>query len=393
MPVRLNELPAELAPPEAPRLIRWCVAALVVALALGGLLLWCWPPRWAPYTQWSLLCATLLPCAAGTLLVALRMRAFERGVEYTRQWNAERARQARLMTAEAQRPLAVLAMAYCTAAGCNQLGRALASGLKPLQPLYLPTANRVVRCSQLELGAEGPAVAHYRQRLVLAFEQLATLLGPPPRLRQDTPVYLRLRHDGALANREVIALWQAVLPAWPLEVQGALAGPGGLMWLDTWLDAERTCAVVLSLEINLFLQPREGEAEHVSAVLLAHPAWRNTHGVPALAHLHRPVAAEQGDGWWAQALNWGRLAPGAPAPFTWASQVPAATLARLDGLAPGQVHGLDASLGRPGKAAGQLALMAALADAQATAAAQCVLLGDGALHGCVVQPVTLTRNA
>lgn len=82
---------------------------------------------------------------------------------------------------------------------------------------------------------------------------------------------VRLVRDKILINKQIAAAWNAVFTAPERVYDIQISGENhGVMWIDEWLDKEDE-TLLLSVEINVFEQARDQEAESVSALLLASP--------------------------------------------------------------------------------------------------------------------------
>lgn len=399
MPVDLLALPDEMASPRPPRTGRWCLAVLVGSLLSAGLVLLLWPQAWAEFRLWFWCCTLVLPSMGGLALYALRLRAFEDQREYAQSWNLHREQQRALLIERGQRPVEALAFSYCSPAGNNQLAQALWKGAKPLQAIFVEPLALTMRLSQLRPWVRDFTVEEYAQRLADCLGRLMPGLDEDlQRYAGNAPLRLRIRHNQVLSDAEVLSLWQAARGGKGTvdEVVFATEAEDGLLWLDAWLDAPEAFPLVLSLEINLFREPVEGQAESVSAVLLALPAWCARRAVKPMASVHRPVRLLNAANSLDEVLRWGRLEDaGDQVFFTWQSQLSGAvreevrTAMNALGYSLGEErsHPLDDSLGLPGCAVGNMALIVACEQAACSDQAQLLLLQDASPHGCVIQPI------
>ena len=397
MPVDLSVLPEKLSLPRPPRHGRWCLVVLVCSLVGASLVVLLWPEdRWR-MSLWFWCCALVLPLMLGLVLYALRLLAYERRCEYVESWNHSHDEQEQVLIERGQRAMALLATSYCSAAGNNQVAQALRYGSKPLQPIYLESQALTMRLSQLTPPAQLHTKEEYAQRLGAFFQQVMRGLDPElQRYARNMPLRVRIRHNQVLSDDEVLSLWHSSGGGEQLVDQVAFAiQDDGLLWLDAWLDEPRTCQLLLSLEVNLFLSPVAEQAESVSAVLLAHPDWCVKQGFAPMALVHRPVqVADQTDAL-SDALLWGRLQAGDTHFFTWQTQLPSEFLCDVNVAMSSAGHPLDTarcqrlddSFGLPGCAVGNVALIVASEQARADRQAQLVMLQDTSLQVCVVQPV------
>lgn len=396
MPVDLRALPEKLSPPQPPRHRRWCLVVLLCALIIGGLVILLWPDNRWRMSLWFWCCALVLPGMFGLVLYALRLLAHERRSEFVESWNQIYVEQEHMLIGQGQRTLALLATSYCSAAGSNQLAQALRVGSKPLQPVYLNATHETMRISQLTPSAQSHTRQEYAQRMGEYFAQV--MRGLEPELQTyalNTPLHVRIRHNQVLSDEQVLSLWQACADAKQPTAQITFAHQDdGLLWIDAWLDAPATCELLLSIEANLFLNPIAEQAESVSAVLLAHADWCKEKNFAAEAVVHRPVQLIDQTQALADVFLWGGLQATEALYFTWDLQMPAsllcdATVALNDaGYPPDSEkrHQVHASLGAPGCAAGNVALIVASEGAKADREAQLVFMQDASPQVCVVQP-------
>jgi hypothetical protein len=354
-----------------------------------------WPENRWRMSLWFWCCASVLPLMGGLVLYALRLVGYERRSEYVATWNQTHAEQEQMLIGHGQRAIALLATSYASPAGKNQIAQALRLGSKPLQPMYLKPQHQTLRLSQLSPPAQAQTREEYSQRLGGYFDQVMRGLEPELQLyTSDIPVHVRIRHNQVLGDDEVLSLWKASAASTQVVEPVVFATEDdGLLWIDAWLDAPATCEPVLSIEANLFLNPVAEQAESVSAVLLAHPDWCTAKGFDPISLIHRPVQLLDQAEAVLDAFLWGRIDK-EDSYFTWHSQVPAGCVVdavvalKAAGYLPDseKSHQLDASLGRPGCAVGNTALIVASEGAQADRQAQLILLQDASPQVCVVQP-------
>jgi len=395
VPVDLRALPEKLPLPRPPHHKRWCLLVLLCSLITAGLVILLWPDNRWRMSLWFWCCAFLLPLMFGLVLYALRLLGYERRSEYVASWNQTHAEQEHMLIGRGQRAIALVATSYASPAGNNQIAQALRLGSTPLQPMYLKPQHQTLRLSQLSPPAQAYTREEYAQRLRNYFDQVMRGLESELQLYAcDMPVHVRIRHNQVLGDEEVLSLWKASAAS-TQAVEPVVYGTedDGLLWIDAWLDAPATSELVLSIEANLFLNPVAEHTESVSAVLLAHPDWCAAKGFDPIALIHRPVQLLEQAEALQDAFLWGRIDKANPY-FTWHSQVPADCVAdavvtlRAAGYLPDseKSHQLDASLGRPGCAVGNIALIAAGEGAKADGQAQLIMLQDASPQVCVVQP-------
>ncbi|WP_341522093.1 hypothetical protein AABC73_01065 [Pseudomonas sp. G.S.17] len=396
MPVDLRALPEKLSAPLPPSHKRWCLVVLLCALITAGLVVLLWPENRWRMSLWFWCCAVVLPLMLGLVLYAFRLLAFERRVEFVDSWNQTRGEQEQLLITHGQRAIALLATSYCSAAGNNQIAQALRLGSKPLQPFYLEGQERTVRLSQLTPPAQLHTNNEYAARLAAYFDQV--MRGIDAELQcyaPDMPLRVRIRHNQVLGDEEVLSLWQSSIGDKHAIDQVVFANQDdGLLWIDAWLDERAPCQCLLSVEVNLFLNPIAEQAESVSAVLLADSDWCVTKGIAPAAIVHRPVQINDQADALKDAVLWGQLQPDTGRYFTWQSQMSpdvvcdANIALTVAGYPPDSEkrQQLDDSFGLPGCAVANVALIVASEGAEADRHAQLIMFHDASSQVCVVQP-------
>ncbi|KAB8310450.1 hypothetical protein EH227_07260 [Rouxiella chamberiensis] len=358
------------------------------------LTLYFWPKDMPTRTFWFWMCGLLLPSGVGVISYALRLRHYEQQWERISYWNQLHREKEDEMARLGQQAIGLLGMAYATPAANNKLASALLKGAAPLQTAYLPGSSSVMTTAQLQPPATLWNEKEYKARL---HEHLHTVLHMlEPELEQfaaDTPFVVRLRHDGMLEDAHFLHLWQSIFPT-RFTVSQIIFGQmdDGLMWLDHWLD-EQNSALVLSLEVNLFGEGRDHQAESVSALLLASSAWLTQNKVSPAGWIHRPVVIADAKEALEDVVRWGRLSDDKNF-FVWRSQLPVATQARMlqamdsmnfpiDKILD---HLLDSSFGEPGVAVGHIVLICACDHAISAQQPQWIMLQDKSSQWAIVRP-------
>lgn len=395
MPVDLHLLPEELPPVEPPRSVRWLSLVLTVAVLGGASVLLFWPGEWQPDSPWFWCCVLLFPVASGVLLYALRRIAYEDRQTYVDSWNATRAEVQLEMTTQGQQALGVLSTSYCSPVGSRHFAEQLCAGNKPLKTIFLPSHSTTLRWSPIAddaLEASAKLPRRLQTCLDRVLEELAITLK---RLVPGEPIQVRIRHNQPLREDEVLGLWNVSAQRQMLAVASVAiaSGEDGLLWLDAWLDRADAPGLVLSVEINLFEKPSADQAESVSAVLLARSGFCSQKDISPVAWVHRPVAMSNEPHSARQVLLWGRVDPQSK-PFIWDSQLREADRVNAQkglhdagcSLDHRAWQRLDDSLGLPGCAVGNVALILASEQAAASQQPQLFMLQDQTPHWCVVQP-------
>ncbi|WPN51988.1 hypothetical protein QMK52_24250 [Pseudomonas sp. P9_2] len=396
MPVDLRALPEKLPLPAPLRHRRWCLMVLLGAMLVGALVALLWPQGHWQTSLWFWCCVVILPVIPGLLIYALRLLAYERHSDYAQSWNRSLEEQEQVLVRQGQRTVGLLATSYCTAVGNNLIAQALRLGSKSLQPVYLKSQAQTMRLSQLVPYVQEHTQAEYAQRLALYLRQVLAGLEPDlQRYVRDQPLRVRIRHNQVLSDEKVLSLWRLARQNEQSDDQVFFATQDdGLMWLDAWLDQPERYRLLLSLEINLFLEPVSEQAESVSAVLLASADECAVQTFVPTAWVHRPVRMDDPDLALKDAFLWGRLLE-SQAYMTWLTQIPgevwcdaSIVLSTLGyPLDVARCHTLDDSFGLPGAAVGNVALVLAGEQAHADRQAQVVMLQDTGAQVFVVQPV------
>ncbi|HEY0289383.1 MAG TPA: hypothetical protein VGC62_20650 [Pseudomonas sp.] len=397
MPVDLKALPEKRALPQPPHAWRWCLIVLLCSLLVGALVVLLWPGDSWRLSPWFWCCALVLPLMSGLALYALRRLIYERRCEYLDSWNQTHAEQEQVLIKKGQRAIALLATSYCCGAGYNLIAQALLRGSKPLHPVYIKSKAQTLRLSQLEPSASLYTEDEYTQRLTTSLQQVMRGLEPEmERYRRNRPLCVRIRHNQVLGDEQVLSLWRSCRGSEQSADQVVFATQDdGLLWLDTWLDEHEPDQLLLSLEFNLFLDPVAEHAESISAVLLAQPDRRAKQRLTPIAWVHRPVPMTEPAGGVLDALFWGQVAAENNEFFTWQTQLPSELRADVTvamkaagrSLDSARCHSLDGSLGLPGCAVGNMALIIASENAAIEGQAQLLMLQDASPQACVIQPV------
>lgn len=395
MPVPLHGLPARLPEPAPPEQRRWMVAIIGVAFATGFSIFLLWPAGHWRLTPWFWCCVVLLPIVVGMVVYGIRSLAYERRMEYVGRWNKDRSEQKALLVEQGQRMIAVMAVAYNTPAGCSHLSLALRQGSKPLRAVYVPLYQSCYRMAQLTPVIGQPTLTEYHQRLSGFLTNISRTLTAELKQMKAGKVHVRIRHNNVLNDDVILKLWQESACVDELSKAVEIAGAAdGLLWLDQWLDKPDGRTTVLSIEINLHLDPIDGEAETISAVLLSLPGTYCTKQLPPIAMVHRPVLAKEPLPALQMARSWGRCDTAEVLPFIWSQGVSTGRQAAIDialvssGFSYRQLHRyrMDDAFGNAGCAGGNLALITAAEQAATDSSPQLILLQDKTLQWCVVRP-------
>ncbi|MEX5384633.1 hypothetical protein WCE10_16345 [Cronobacter muytjensii] len=392
MPVDLKKIPKQEPLPIPPDKTRWLVVIVLCVTGGAVLVLSFWPAGLSAHSAWFWFCTLIMPFLTGLSGFIIRTRNYENERDRVLWWNHLHREQYEKRILLGRQAVGVLGMSYVTPVASNKLAAALLRGGNTRHTQYSPVLQSVLTTATLTPPLKTFSERGYRSRLESMLTSVIRQLHTE--LAQFTgKLSVRLHHDGTLENEQIIMAWQAVfLASYSVSDISASTDNGGLMWIDEWLDRQDE-TLVLSIEINLFLQARDQQAESVSAVLLASPAWLERQHVKPCAWIHRPVTMKDADESVADVAHWGGIAPGLPWYF-WRTQVKSDTLAvvlqamdksgYLSARKGEQV--LDDTFGRPGTAVGNIPLICASEHAIATGQVQWLLIGDRTAQMIVVRP-------
>ncbi|MHC4058671.1 hypothetical protein LL067_14420 [Yersinia pseudotuberculosis] len=346
------------------------------------------------HTFWFWMSSLLIPSAIGVISYALRLRHYEQQWERASYWNQLHQEKQQEMVEQGQQALGLLGMAYVTPAANNKLASALLQGAAPLQTLYPPGSASVLMIAPLQPPAIFGSEAEYCTRLETHLKSV--LQGLEPELEQyaaGESIIVRIRHDATLEDAQILSIWQRIFPEGYVTSQIIFGQQdNGLMWLDNWLD-EQNSALVLSLEVNLFAEGRDYQAESVSALLLASPAWLTHKNTVPIARIHRPVAITTTKEALEDVIRWGMLSA-EERYFIWRSQLPplpqTEMLQAMDAMNyhvdKDREHQVDSSLGKPAAAVGHITLICACDHAVSTQQPQWIMLQDKTPQWAIVRP-------
>ncbi|EGT0660779.1 hypothetical protein JAF83_000935 [Citrobacter werkmanii] len=169
-----------------------------------------------------------------------------------------------------QPEIGVLGISYETPVASHKLSAALLQGGSELQTYYSPARQTILTTAMFSSSMATKSATEYRLRmetqLRAALYQLQTELAQFP-----GQLAVRLVRDKILINKRIVAAWNAIFTAPERVYDIQISSENhGVMWIDEWLDKEDE-TLLLSVEINVFEQARDQEAESVSALLLASP--------------------------------------------------------------------------------------------------------------------------
>lgn len=392
MPVDLKQIPKAEPLPVPPDKSRWLLVVGLLMIAGAVLVLSLWPKGLSTHSAWFWFCTLMVPFAAGLAGYIIRLRHYENERDRVLWWNHLHQKQQDEQIFLGQQAVGVLGMSYATPVASNKLATALLRGGNALQTQYSSTFQTVLTTAPLSPPLKIFNEAEYQSRLESVLNNVIRQLHTE--LEQFTGnLSVRLHHDGVLKNEQLITAWQMTFPvSYAVSDVSAITESDGLMWIDEWLDRQDD-TLLLSVEINLFLQARDQQAESVSALLLASPAWLERQRVKPQMWIHRPVVMKDADESVANVACWGKVTSGSPWYF-WRAQVKSdaltAVLQAMDKSdylsAKKGEQVLDDAFGRPGAAVGNITLICACEHAVVSGLAQWLLVGDETTQMAVVRP-------
>ncbi|EOA2106991.1 TPA: hypothetical protein ACIX11_002130 [Escherichia coli] len=392
MPVDLKQIPKAEPLPVPPDRTRWFLVIALVVIAGAVLVLSLWPKDLTTHSAWFWFCTLLVPFFAGLAGYIVRLRHYENERDRVMWWNFLHQTQHDEQVSLGRQALGVLGMSYSTPVASNKLAAALLQGANALQSHYSQALQSVVTSALLSPALKIPDEEEHRSRLEVLLGRVIRQLHAE--LTQFTgKLVVRLHHDGLLKNEQIIAVWQSVFSqSYAASEVNVTTESDGVMWVDEWLDRQDD-TLLLSVEINLFLLVRDREAESVSALLLASPAYLERRHIKPQMWIHRPVSVRDADSAVADTANWGKVTSGLPWYF-WRAQVKndalAAVLQVMDKYgflsAKKGEQVLDVSFGRPAVAVGNITLICACEHALTSGMPQWLLIDDQTTQMAIVRP-------
>jgi hypothetical protein len=400
MTVELPRSTLDAEPPVRPATAVW-LCLLAAFLAAGALLtLLAWPKDAPTGTPWFWMCLVGFPLLGWCVLFGFRLHFYEDEMNRLTATADARQREFEAAVAFGAEPLAVLHAAYLCAmrTGC-------ASGLilerDSVLVAHSPRPHLPpVRHSRLPLAEEVEPGGRYAE----VFEAILGQLEMPLRaLPPSVPLDVTLQVSDGVDPAPLRHAWQTCWTATGLHHVEASVLPAndGLMALDAWLDETGGPALErfrLFVAVQLHETPPQNSAEAAVALLLGWAPLAERLELPAIATLHRPVAAAHGlaDTIRTAAL-FGQITPDALT-HLWQSGLQkaekAAMLTEGSDIALGAVqtdafagvHDIDAALGNPGVATPWLAAALAVENARQRGEPQLIACRESTLCLAVVRP-------
>ncbi|EPS2710160.1 hypothetical protein ACTEV4_004119 [Cronobacter turicensis] len=392
MPVDLKQIPKAEPLPVPPNRSRWFFVIVLTVFAGAVLVLSLWPKGLSTHSTWFWFCTLLVPFSAGLACYVVRLRHYEVERDRVMWWNHLYQKQHDEQVLRGRQAVGVLGMSYTTPVASNKLAAALLQGANALRAQYSQALQSVLTSALLTPTLKISNKEEHQLRLEAmlgnVIRQLHTELA-----RFTGKLVVRLHHDGVLKDEQIVAVWQRAFPeSYDVGNVTVSTENDGFIWVDEWLDRQDD-TLFLSVEINLFLMARDRQAESVSALLLASPAWLERQHIKPQMWIHRPVLVKDANDAVVEAANWGKVTPGLPWYF-WRAQVKndalAAVLQAMDEVgflsAKKGEQVLDDVFGRPAAAVGNITLICACEHAVTSGMPQWILVGDNPSQMAVVRP-------
>lgn len=393
MPIDLKKIPDKTELPVPPDKFRWLIC-IVLCIVSGSILVFSfWRENESTHTIWFWFCSLFVPFLIGFMGYVFQLRRYENERDRIIWWNHLHQQQYDEQVALGRLAMGVLATAYITPVATNKLAAALLQGGSELQPYFSPQYQRMLSTALIlpqliDMSEDG---------YLLRMEQLLTDI-----LRQLQPeldkfsenLHVRIQHDGTLKNELINTVWRRVCSlSFNDQNLTICTESDGIMWIDNCLDCQEAI-LILSIEINLFLEPRDQQVESVSAILLASTAWLTQHHVTPQSWIHRPVVMSESVESVATLTLWGNITTDLPW-FFWRSQIQSETLALALQLMEQSGYMLskkgdfvlDDTFGRLNSVVGNVILICASEHAVKSNMAQWLLINDKTPHMLIVHPV------
>ena len=393
MPVDLKKIPGKVPLPVAPDKFRWLIIIALIIIAGATLVLALWPDEFSTHSGWFWFCLLALPISTGLVTYTIRLIRYENERDRVTWWNQLHQKLYQETVLLGQQAVGVLGMSYITPVASNKLAFAMLQGNSVLNTHYSPDFHKILTTASLSPSLNLMTKSEYQRRLEsILIRVIAQLYDEMEQFGGN--FFVRIHHEGVLNNEQILAIWQKIFPATFRVIDIHISNDSiGLMWIDDWLDKQDD-GVVLSVESNLFLQPCDQQAESVSALLLASPAWLLHSKVKPNMWIHRPIVITQADAAVKDTARWGKLTPEEPW-FLLRAQIENNLLAAI---LPGMYKNnflsekkgeiiLEDIFGKPQAALGHITLICACEHAVTSGQPQWLILGEEHTQMAIVRPV------
>ncbi|UXU92191.1 hypothetical protein [Burkholderia sp. S-53] len=409
MPVDFSTLPPEVvSDAKPPRPIVWFLLAMIIIAGGAALVLWLWPKGTSTHDWQFWTWVIAVPSLVYALLFAARWHLYEQALAQVEAFNRQRRSVVVHNTAFAQRPLALLASAYVTAMGEQDVAKRIIQhesmlGFRPVRGIGSSVSHTAIVAQKRE-GRETEQRRTRRDAFPLTNDDLLELFGKLITRMQPTLAALpsqivlpvQLVVTGSEYPLDIAKQWETAWRAFGLGefVLSSQSNEQGLMTLDAWLDESdgaRRNRVALYVNVQFRDDPPDNGAEAATAMLVAWPDMAHRLKQPVLAWLHRPVRSIA-DGFGVTlgtALTWGAVSS-VNETHAWASGLEAdgreclAHAFKQSATEPTSgdenavmTANIDTSLGITGHAAGWLACALAAENFAATDRPQLIATQDG----------------
>ena len=393
MPIDLKKIPEKAELPVPPDKRRWFITIVLCIVSGAILVLSFWRGNESTHTVWFWFCSLFIPFLVGFMGYIFQLRRYENERDRIIWWNHLHQQQYDEQVALGRLAMGMLATAYITPDARNKLATALLQEKSELQPYFFPQYRRVLTTALISPQLTDVNEVGYLLRMEKLLTDIIRQLQPELEKFLGN-FHIRILHDGTLKNETINTVWHRVCSlSFDDQNLTICTESDGIMWIDNYLDCQEEI-LILSIEINLFLEPRDQQAESVSAILLASPAWLTQHHVTPQSWIHRPVVMDGPVESVTTVTLWGNITTEVPW-FFWRSQIQSETLTLA--LQSMEQCGymlskkgdfvLDDTFGRLNSVVGNVILICANEHAVKSNVAQWLLINNKTTHMLIVHPV------
>ncbi|SAL76392.1 hypothetical protein AWB67_04918 [Caballeronia terrestris] len=272
---------------------------LFVVFMLAGVVigLLTWPTSEPTGSAWFWIRLLGLPALAWCLVYGFRLHHYD---DETARQNAEKEvrRQDREKAIRfASEPLAVIEIAYSTAAGESKLSDLILSKEEILSARKPRGGKHAVRHTALDVDVSASTEDQYGRCFDNLLDRMDEALNSVP---SDVPLTVALHLPADTEADKLVSAWEGCWKAKKFRHARVTLVPveQGLMVLDEWLDVRGGPALekfVLFVSAQLHRSPPENSAESAVATLLAWAPLAVRRNLTPLALLHRPTVSDVSD--------------------------------------------------------------------------------------------------
>lgn len=391
MPIDLKKIPEKLVLPVPPDKLKWLLIIVLCIISGATFVFLFWHENESTHSIWFWFCSLVVPLFIGLTGYIARLRRYENERDRIVWWNHLHEQQYDEQVALGRLAMGVLATAHITPVASNKLAHALTQGGSELQMNYSPQHRRMLTTAFISPQLTESTESGYLLRIENLLKNITRQLQPEL-TEFSGNFHVRIQHDGVLDNEVINMLWHQVFPLPCDEQSFEICKEGdGAMWIDKWLDSQESI-LILSVAINLFLEPRDKQAESISAILLASPAWLSQKKVTPKSWVHRPVIMEDPVESVTTVTRWGNVMPELPWYF-WRSRIQSDALPlTLQSMEQGGYllskkgeFVLDNTFGESGVGVGNIMLICASENAVKLNMTQWLLIDDKTTHMLIVR--------